>query len=234
MNPLVIGLGLLGVALILLIFNHDSGQTLGLANDDFGQLVKLTAIGAVIGTGVLASRRFRASEVVRNIAVWLLIALGLVTAYLYRDDARAVASRVTAGLIPGRAVVVNTSDGSNEVIIHKAFGGHFKTDVDIDGKVLPMLVDTGASTVVLSYDDARAIGLDPQNLNYRVTVMTANGRAQAAPIRLDQVAIGPIVRRDIRALVAEQGRLEESLLGMSFLSTLQSLQMQTDELRLRD
>jgi aspartyl protease family protein len=65
-------------------------------------------------------------------------------------------------------------------------------------------------------------------------VMTANGRAMAAPVRLEEISIGPISRRNVRAMVAEDGRLAESLLGMSFLSTLSSLQMQTDELRLRD
>ena len=67
-----------------------------------------------------------------------------------------------------------------------------------------------------------------------MTVMTANGRAQAAPVRLSEVSIGPIVRRDVRAMVAEEGRLDESLLGMTFLSTLSSMQMQSDELRLKD
>jgi aspartyl protease family protein len=67
-----------------------------------------------------------------------------------------------------------------------------------------------------------------------MTVMTANGRARAAPITLDQVAIGPIVRHNVAATVAEDGRLDQSLLGMSFLETLGSLQMQTDELRMRD
>jgi aspartyl protease family protein len=56
----------------------------------------------------------------------------------------------------------------------------------------------------------------------------------AAPVRLDEMAIGPIVRRDVRALVTEEGKLDESLLGMTFLSTLDYLQMRTDELRLRD
>ncbi|MNL56771.1 hypothetical protein D3C87_1802890 [compost metagenome] len=64
--------------------------------------------------------------------------------------------------------------------------------------------------------------------------MTANGPAMAAPVRLDEIAIGPISRRNVRAMVAQDGMLDESLLGMSFLSTLSSLNMQTDELRLRD
>ena len=170
----------------------------------------------------------------RNIAIWLLIALALVALYLYRDDARNVAARMTAGLLPGTAVVVTTSEGQNEVVVHKTRGSHFQTNVRVNGQVIPMLVDTGASTVVLSYDDARAIGFDPGKLDFSVTVMTANGRAQAAPVRLEKISIGPIERKNIRAMVAEDGRLGESLLGMSFLSMLGSLQMQTDELRLRD
>ncbi|CDZ55330.1 TIGR02281 family clan AA aspartic protease [Neorhizobium galegae] len=234
MNALTGILIVLGIGLAFLIFNHDAGQTFGIDNDDFGQIIYLLPIAGLLAVGILAGRRGNAGEVLRNIALWLLIILGLVTAYLYRDDARNVAARVTAGLLPGTAVIATTSEGLNEVIIHKTRGSHFQTNVRVQGKVLPMLVDTGASTVVLSFDDARAIGLNPQSLDFSVTVMTANGRAMAAPVRLDEIAIGPIVRKNIRAMVAEDGRLGESLLGMSFLSTLGSLQMQTDELRLRD
>ncbi|MCC2609981.1 TIGR02281 family clan AA aspartic protease [Neorhizobium sp. Rsf11] len=234
MNPLTIILLILGIGLALLIFNHDNGQTFGIANEDFGQIIYLLPIAGLLSVGILAGRRGNSGQVLRNLAIWLLIVLGLVAVYLYRDDARGVGARMVAGLLPGTAVVVTTSEGRNEVIIHKTNGGHFQTNVRVEGQVLPMLVDTGASTVVLSYDDARAIGLDPENLAYTVSVMTANGRALAAPVRLDEIAIGPIVRNNIRAMVAEDGRLHESLLGMSFLSTLGSLQMQTDELRLRD
>ncbi|RWX75549.1 TIGR02281 family clan AA aspartic protease [Neorhizobium lilium] len=224
----------LGAGLALLIFNHDSGRTLGLDNDDFGRLVYLVPIAALLSAGILQGGRGALGQVVRQLAIWLVIVLGLVAAYLYRDDARSFGARMTAGLFPGTAVVVTTSDGSNEVIIHKAHSGHFQTNVTVQGTVLPMLVDTGASSVVLSYEDARAIGIDPKMLNYTISVMTANGAAMAAPVRLDEISIGPIIRRDVRAMVTEEGKLDESLLGMTFLSTLDYLQMRTDELRLRD
>ncbi|WP_117191297.1 TIGR02281 family clan AA aspartic protease [Rhizobium terrae] len=234
MNPLTIVLAILGIGLAFLLVNHDGGRTMGIDNDDFGRLVYLIPLAGLFGAGILAGRRGSLNTVFQQFAIWLVIILGLVVAYLYRDDARNVAARVTAGLLPGTAVVVTNSEGGNEVIIHKTRGSHFQTNVGINGKVLHMLVDTGASTVVLSYDDARAVGLDPQKLDFSVTVMTANGRALAAPVRLEEIAIGPIVRKNIRAMVAEDGKLGESLLGMSFLSTLGSLQMQTDELKLRD
>jgi aspartyl protease family protein len=139
-----------------------------------------------------------------------------------------------AGLVPGRAVVVTTSEGGSEIILHKLLNGHFEADVSVNGQTIQMLVDTGASMVALSHADAERIGIIPENLDYSMTVMTANGRTRAAPVTLDRVAIGPIVRTGVAASVAEDGKLDQSLLGMSFLETLGSMQMQTDELRLRD
>lgn len=233
MNGLTFVLLVLGAGLALLLFNHQSGQTFGVANDDFAHMLYLLPIAGLLGAGILAGRRGQTGEVLRNIAIWLVIILGLVAAYLYRNDAGQFASRMVASLVPGRAVTVSSQDG-NEVIIHKALGGHFQADVSVDGRSIPMLVDTGASSVVLSFDDAAALGIDTDSLSFTIPVMTANGRAMAAPVRLQEIAIGPIARRNVRAMVAQDGMLDESLLGMSFLSTLSSLQMQTDELRLRD
>lgn len=231
---LMVILGILGAGLALLIFNNSSGQTFGFANDDFAHLVQLSAIAVLLSAGILAGRRGRASEVLRNIAIWLVVALVLVAGYLYRYDLQSFGARMTAGLIPGSPMVMTTSEGGKEVILYRARNGHFQAQVTVDGKTIPMLVDTGASSIVLSWRDAKALGLDMDGLSFSIPVQTANGQAMAAPIRLASVAIGPIERSSLRALVAEDGRLEESLLGMSFLSTLGSLQMQTDQLRLRD
>jgi aspartyl protease family protein len=158
----------------------------------------------------------------------------VVIGYLYRDDAMGVADRVFAGLVPGHAVVTTTGDGQNQIILQRGTGGHFSTKVSINGVDVPMMVDTGASSIVLRAEDAAKLGLDPDQLNYGVTVSTANGTALAAPVRLRQVAIGPIIRSDVRALVTQPGRLDSGLLGMSFLSTLDSVQIRGDELRLTD
>lgn len=233
MNRLTIGLAILAAGLVLLIVNHDSGETFGLANDDFGRLVSLAGITALIGAGVVASRR-QMGESLRQAGIWLLILLALTAGYLYRYDLQSFVNRLTAGLIPGRAVVTTAADGSEILVVHRQDGGHFATDVSIDGVTTRMLIDTGASTVVLSHDDAVRTGIDVERLAYSIPVMTANGRTMAAAVTLRQVAIGPIVRANVRGMVAQKGNLHESLLGMTFLGTLSSVELSRDELRLKD
>ena len=233
MNRLTIALAVLGIGLALLIFNNDSNHVLGMDSNDFGRMVYLLPIVLMLSAGIWASRR-NTGETLRNLMIWLVIILALATLYLYRLEALAVGNRLLAGLVPGRAVVVTTSEGGKEIILHKLLNGHFEADVSINGQEISMLVDTGASMVALSHADAERVGIIPENLDYSMTVMTANGRSRAAPVTLTSVAIGPIVRNNVAASVAEDGKLDQSLLGMSFLETLGSLQMQTDELRIRD
>lgn len=233
MSRLTVVLAIIGVGLALLVFNHDTGTTLGMDNDDFGHAVVLAPLLVLLSAGLWAGRS-RIGETGRHLLIWLLIILGLATTYIYRHDARDVGNRLLAGLLPGHAFVVTTSEGGQEIVLHKLLNGHFEADVHINGHKIRMLVDTGASVIALSRADAGRAGLASGKLDYSMTVITANGRARAAPVTLANVSIGPIVRHDISAAIAEDGRLDQSLLGMSFLETLGSMQMQTDELRLRD
>ncbi|MEZ2219308.1 TIGR02281 family clan AA aspartic protease [Rhizobium sp. RCC_161_2] len=233
MNRLNIALAIIGIGLALLLFNNNSGTTFGMQNDDFARVIYLLPLSLMMAAGIWASRQ-TVSQSLRNLLIWLVIIMALSTAYVYRRDAQEVGSRLFAGLVPGHAVVVTTSEGGQEVILHKLSNGHFQAEVMINGQPIDMLVDTGASSIALSREDAERVGIIPENLTYSMTMITANGRARAAPVELGSVAIGPIVRRDVEATVAEEGKLDQSLLGMSFLETLGSMQMQTDELRLRD
>jgi aspartyl protease family protein len=96
-----------------------------------------------------------------------------------------------------------------------------------------MLIDTGASTVVLKPADAQRLGIDVDRLKYTVPVQTANGTTYAAHVRLRTLTLGPISLNDVEALVAKPGTLKENLLGMSFLSRLRSYEFTTDMLTLR-
>jgi aspartyl protease family protein len=103
----------------------------------------------------------------------------------------------------------------------------------VNGQSMTLLVDTGASTVVLRPADAERAGIDTADLTYTVPVQTANGTTHAAPARLRSLAIGPLRVRDINALVVPPGSLKENLLGMSFLRRLRSYEFSKDFLTLR-
>ena len=122
-----------------------------------------------------------------------------------------------------------TSGGS--VTLYKT-RGQFHTDGYVNSSPVSFLVDTGASVVALTAEDARMAGLDPARLDYSVTVSTANGTTRAAPVTLDALSIGPITERNVRAVVIETG-LDRSLLGMTFLERLQSFEARADTLTLR-
>jgi aspartyl protease family protein len=96
-----------------------------------------------------------------------------------------------------------------------------------------MVLDTGASAVVLTHEAARAAGLPLEVLKYSVNVDTANGLARAAPVTLDRVSIGGLTERSVPALVASPGALRTSLLGMTFLNRLESWEVRGDRLLLR-
>ncbi len=225
-------LALICAILGLLIWNHQSGSTLGLANDDFAEVAYLGLIGAVIAAGLVGSQRSIGS-MLSNMLIWLMIILGLSTVYVYRDEVETIASTVASQLTPGRPTVVKQGD-TLAVSIAKSRGGHFEAVGQVNGVEIDFLIDTGATLIALSYDDAIAAGFRPEDMSFTQVINTANGRAMAAPIRLDQVQIGPLIRSNLRATVAEPGKLGQSLLGMNFISSLSSFEMQRDEVILRD
>lgn len=108
--------------------------------------------------------------------------------------------------------------------------GHFRADTEIEGRIIPMLVDTGASVVALRPEDARTVGLSPMPSDYTVAISTANGVTKAADVRIRELRIGGIAVRDVRAVVMQPGLLGQSLLGMSFLKALGRVQMGAREM----
>ncbi len=113
-------------------------------------------------------------------------------------------------------------------------GGHFVAKADINGNPVQVMVDTGATTVALSYEDADAAGLRPASLDFNAPVATANGVVQAARVVIRRVEIDGVRVEDVPAMVLPQGAMRGSLLGMSFLSRLRSFAVEDGVLYLRD
>jgi len=229
---MVIILALLGAALAILIFNHGSGITFGLPNDDFASLVYLGVLAAVIGAGVVGAHR-NMGDLLKNLLTWLVIILGLITGWLYQDQAKEVAMRVFAGLVPGQPMMLTDENGL-AVSIRKSLNSHFEAAGKVNGQTVNFLIDTGATTIALSHRDAMRIGFSDSDLSFSLNINTANGQARAAPVLLDEVTIGSISRFALRATVAEPGKLDQSLLGMNFISSLTAFEIRRDEVILRD
>lgn len=121
--------------------------------------------------------------------------------------------------------------GGGDVVLQRS-GGHFFTEVDVNGTSIKMLADTGASAVVLSVEDAEAAGINVDALNFSATASTANGESAVAPVTLDEVRIGSISRSNVRAFVTRD--MNGSLLGMSFFNTLSKVAIESNEMVLED
>jgi aspartyl protease family protein len=149
--------------------------------------------------------------------------------------ALAVVLTASAGM-PGFGRPVDTPELRLMAITELAAGagGHFMTTADINGQNIQVLVDTGASAVALSFEDAEAAGLRPHGLDYVVPVATANGMTKAAKVKLRYVEIDAVKVRDVDGLVLPQGAINGTLLGMSFLSRLKSFSVSDGRLTLKN
>ena len=112
--------------------------------------------------------------------------------------------------------------------------GHYSARATINKADIDVMVDTGASVVALSYEDAQNAGLRPNTLDFTVPVSTANGSVKAARVKLDRVEIDTVRVDDVDALVLPQGALNGTLLGMSFLSKLSSFKSENGILTLKN
>jgi aspartyl protease family protein len=114
----------------------------------------------------------------------------------------------------------------------KSDDGHFWAEAAVNGEEVRFLVDTGASAVALTPEDAQRLGFDPKTLNYSYTVTTASGQARAAEIKLNTVAVAGAEVDNVDAYVIEGG-LKNSLLGMTYLGRLSQFEATPTSLILR-
>lgn len=215
---------------LALAINADFGSFLGLTQDQTARAIPLVIILTLLASA-LVGRRHKLGEIVASFAVWIAIGAVFFVGYALRDDFSRIGQRLMSELRPGAAIV---DPETGNVHISRSFGGSFRVDAEINGASVPMIFDTGASAVVLSASDARSAGIDTGSLDFSVPVQTANGTGFASPVRLERIEIGNITRSGIRAFVAQEGALETSLLGMTFLETLSRYTVSGDALELHD
>jgi aspartyl protease family protein len=219
----------MGLLIAVLMFVARQGGAAGpMSSRDFSWLAYRIALLVFVAGTMLTLYRERFTQAITAVTLWVLFGLILLAAYSYRFELHEIGERMLAELLPGHAV----SHGST-VAVARTNAGDFAITAEINGAQVAMVLDTGASSVVLTRDDAKAAGLPLEVLQYTVTIDTANGRTRAAPVTLDRIAIGSLAERSVDALVAQPGQLKTSLLGMSFLNRLRSWEVSGDRLLLR-
>jgi aspartyl protease family protein len=175
-----------------------------------------------------------AKNLLREALLWGAVALGGFALIYFFDDLKAAPppsgtdgpSRSGRGE-PLRAV---RSGFAGEVRLKADAQGHFIFSAAVNDRPARFMADTGATLVVLTYEDAARLGLSPHSLDFSGLAQTANGVTRVAPVTLDRVRVEDITLRGIAAVVAEKGALATNLLGMSFLGRLRSFQIRGGEL----
>ena len=175
----------------------------------------------------------------REASSWVAVAaLGFAGVY-YFDDLRRFASQTTASAVSKIDAEVNnpvqdkrqsTSGFERSVTLTASRNGHFFARAYINGRPIAVMVDTGATKIALTYEDAERLGLRPHGSDFTLTTRTANGIARAAPVTLDDVRIGDVEVSDLRGSIAERGKLHITLLGMEFIRKLERFELRGREL----
>ena len=164
----------------------------------------------------------------RHAAIWLALAGILAIGYSYRFELTDLVNRLGGEIVPYAAVT--TEEGAVRVRAHR--DGHFYIDSRVNGAEVRFLIDTGASVVALSPDDAERIGFDRSQLNFSQRLHTAGGIVRAAPVIIRSLELGDIRLSNVRAVVNGE-RLPHSLLGISALERLGGYEVRDGTLTLR-
>jgi aspartyl protease family protein len=200
---------LLGSGFSPYIFQMDADQ---IANVGY-----LSLLGAALVGSYIAANKNNLGRVAQQATIWGLIFVGVIAAVgLWGDISRDVTNR---------QIMVNAST----VEVPRSRDGHYYLTLKINGAPVDFVVDTGATQVVLSQDDARRIGIEPDALVYLGTANTANGTVRTASVSLDTVTLGEITDLGVRATV-NGGQMDGSLLGMSYLGLYSRIAIESDVL----
>ncbi len=177
-----------------------------MTGDDTARLIYLILLCAVIGGYVFVANRQALGRTVRHLALWGMIFVGVIVAYgLWNDVRDTVVPRQSVFAEEGRIEVPLASDG------------HYHMLLQVNGQPVQFVVDTGASDIVLSKQDAQRVGIGLDGLPFVGIANTANGQVRTARVRLDSVDLGGIVDRNVSAVV-NGGEMQGSLLGMAYLN----------------
>lgn len=186
---------------------------------DTAYLIYLGLLLLFIGGGLFFMSRSEIGKSLQQAMIWGLIFLGVIAAYGLKDF-------IAPQLFPSQGYA-----SGDEIRFRKADDGHFYAQLQVNGVAIDFVVDTGATSLVLTQDDAERVGINVDELTFPGRASTANGMTGTERVTLKLVELGDISDRNVRASVNE-GELFESLLGMEYLSRFGEIRIKGDVLTL--
>ena len=188
-----------------------------MSSDQTADAIYLSLLGGALLLSYLLASRINIGKMLQQMGIWVLIFMGAIAVIGMWPE-------IQRTITPRQSVVDGTT-----IVLPRARDGHYYLTLDINNMPVEFVVDTGASQVVLTQDDAKRIGLNPSSLSYLGTASTANGTVRTAAVRLDTVSLGAITDTSVRAVVND-GQMFGSLLGMTYLSNFDSITIKDGQL----
>ncbi len=182
-----------------------------------GNLIYLIVLLVGLVGFTLINRRPNVGQMGKALALWGVIFVTILVGVLLWNDIR-------SDIQPQQVVLTDSA-----ISVPRASDGHFYLTLEVNGTPTRFVVDTGASQIVLTRADAEAAGIDTDGLIFSGRANTANGTVETAPVRLDTLALGGGIETGVRAVV-NNGEMNESLLGMSYLSRFSRLEIADGQL----
>jgi aspartyl protease family protein len=201
---------------------------IALSDWDLAWAIRLAAVLALVSASLVFSRHFRARDALRNIAIWAAVFAVLALGYTFQDAFSGIATRLKAEFVPGEP----TADGARALVLTQAEDGAYYATGEVNGTRVRFAIDTGATDIVLSPQDARRIGIAVDALSFDRETGTANGIGRSARITVDSLALGALRFEHVEVAV-NQAPMADSLLGMAFLRRLKAFEFSGRKLTLR-
>lgn len=189
-------------------------------SDDRFRVVYALGFLVLLSAGAMRVRREAIGQHLRHLALWAGVVAVLALGVAYREELAGVPQHLRLAFSDHSAVLT----GDHEIVIPQDDEGSFEVVGKVNGQRIVFILDTGATDTVLSPDDARLLGLDPEKLDYSAQAETANGTGYGAPYTAASLEVGPIRMTDFRMSI-NKAPMSRSLLGLSFLDRLESFQI---------
>ncbi|MFT5066891.1 MAG: aspartyl protease family protein [Yoonia sp.] len=188
-----------------------------MSSDQTADAIYLSLLGGALLLSYVLASRTNIGKMLQQMGIWVLIFMGAIAVIGMWPE-------IQRTITPRQSVVDGTT-----IVLPRARDGHYYLTLEINEVPIEFVVDTGATQVVLTQEDAKRIGLNPLALSYLGTANTANGTVRTAAVRLDTVSLGAITDTRVRAVVND-GQMNGSLLGMTYLNNFDSITIKDGQL----